>query len=734
MSSCLRTSDDLNAEADLDAEIMMDTDLMDNIPADMGELSSCNVGDKICSDDLLLVCNSSSEWEESSCEAGLMCRTEENEAGCFETAECGDGYLDENEECDDGNTENEVCYPFELNCEFCDSSCRIEQFSYGFCGDGIVNHPNEVCDGGNDCMANCQFAPCHELEGGCPDLQWVTLEAGQVLMGSEEGEANELPVKQIDIATFDLMKSEITIALYRQCIEATICELPEFNGNFCLWTSFPEDKENYPMNCLSWHNVLQFATWVGARLPTESEWEYAAKGQGNQQSYPWGNEMISCAFVGFEGCVGYPQAVCSKPSGHTPQGICDMAGSVEEWVMDQYYPTLDRKSLDGKGDCYIDCPSNIHHPYYVHYNDEDQVLGKLGRIARSVRGGNWLDTPEDLSTSARSGFGSSANNQNTGGRLARSGECGDGAIQIGESCDDGNLRTESCNADQPNCLVCNEQCELVIGQQGTCGDGYVNQGEMCDGEDFCTFDCQWAPCMNAENGCPNLHYVPIEGGRFRIGYDGNPVSAPSHEVTVPSFKIMRSELTLAMYQPCVDSGWCMPILEQRDIPVALTWQQAMVYAAWVGARLPSEAEWEYTATSQGKDILYPWGNVTPSCSTANISVRNSSGDVQYCNNRNIEPSCRRSGESEQGVCGLVGNLQELVVDEWYMNYEGAPTDGSGRCSETCPRNANDYNPELLVRRVLRGGGVFQYSNESRVTLREASRSDGSYGIRLVKDQ
>jgi formylglycine-generating enzyme required for sulfatase activity len=91
---------------------------------------------------------------------------------------------------------------------------------------------------------------------------------------------------------------------------------------------------------VDWHQAKAYCSWLGKRLPTEAEWEYAARSGGQAITYPWGNALPSCNLaVMANGCgSGSTLAVCGKTPGNTAQGICDMAGNVWEWVEDAYGP------------------------------------------------------------------------------------------------------------------------------------------------------------------------------------------------------------------------------------------------------------------------------------------------------------------------------------------------------------------------------------------------------------
>ena len=177
-------------------------------------------------------------------------------------------------------------------------------------------------------------------------------------MGSDTGDKDEVPVHRVKVRAFFLSKSEVTVGQYRDCVESGKCTEPA-TTSYCNWGK--EDRHNHPVNCLDWHQARVFCAWDEGRLPSESEWEYAARSRGKKRKYPWGNSPPTCRWVVMDdgktkgsagdetdGCgENHTWPVCSKISSNTAQGLCDMAGNVFEWVEDCWHPRYKNAPADG---------------------------------------------------------------------------------------------------------------------------------------------------------------------------------------------------------------------------------------------------------------------------------------------------------------------------------------------------------------------------------------------------
>lgn len=160
----------------------------------------------------------------------------------------------------------------------------------------------------------------------------------------------------------------MTVAEYRACVLAEACTPVPLDKKGCYYKH--SDKSDYPINCVSWKQARDFSHWVGGELPSEVQWEYAARSAGQFTHYPWGKQKADCEkaiirkskpskqSVKLKGCgknTAWP--ICSKSSGMSQQGLCDMIGNLWEWTLDEYRPNYDSKQLNDLPVCTTkECP------------------------------------------------------------------------------------------------------------------------------------------------------------------------------------------------------------------------------------------------------------------------------------------------------------------------------------------------------------------------------------------
>ena len=222
-------------------------------------------------------------------------------------------------------------------------------------------------------------------------------------MGSNNGETDEQPVHQVEVRSFQIMRSEVTISMYRSCVDAGACSSLSTFSAACTWSETPTDKESYPANCMTWFQLRDFAAWVGARLPSEAEWEFAARSAGGEATYPWGDEAPSCERATFMGCSQGTTVVCSLSSDRTSQGLCDMAGNIWEWIQDEYHDSYNGAPETGSAWC----------------STEDCSAEMVSAPFRVLRGGYWSGETNYLRTTYRNSASPIVEYGFRGGRLAR---------------------------------------------------------------------------------------------------------------------------------------------------------------------------------------------------------------------------------------------------------------------------------------------------------------------------
>jgi formylglycine-generating enzyme required for sulfatase activity len=185
--------------------------------------------------------------------------------------------------------------------------------------------------GGSGGSSGAGFACPSEAEPG----EMTAVPAGDFLMGcneevDDECEDDERPLHTVSLSAFEIDVTEVTQEQYAACVTAGDCPQPE-----CEWDC---ERTEYPASCLTFAAARTYCTWAGKRLPTEAEWEKAARGEDGAK-YPWGNDAPTCELTNMGGCGEAALPVGSVPDGASPYGVLDMSGNMVEFVADWYSPT-----------------------------------------------------------------------------------------------------------------------------------------------------------------------------------------------------------------------------------------------------------------------------------------------------------------------------------------------------------------------------------------------------------
>ena len=176
--------------------------------------------------------------------------------------------------------------------------------------------------------------------------------------------------RSVEVGPFRLDKFEVTNALYANFVRATNGPEPPF------WRKVHFTGPHLPVVGVTWEEARAYCVWAGKRLPTESEWEYAAQGAGKGRLYPWGNtQRDRNAVFGLSPDAGGPKAVGRRPEGASIHGVEDLAGNVWEWVEDEF----------------------------KNGSEDAQPIRRNERVLRTLKGGSWVNGWWALASSHRTG-------------------------------------------------------------------------------------------------------------------------------------------------------------------------------------------------------------------------------------------------------------------------------------------------------------------------------------------
>jgi formylglycine-generating enzyme required for sulfatase activity len=209
-------------------------------------------------------------------------------------------------------------------------------------------------------------------------MKLVFVPAGEFIMGSETRD-DEMPIHKVSLDAFWIDQTEVTNAMYAKCVADGACEEPTSKESRTHSDYYDNPEfDNYPVIYVEWNMAKAYCEWVDRRLPTEAEWEKAARGDDGR-TYPWGSESPNENLLNYAANIGDTTEVGRYSNGKSVYGTLDMAGNVYEWVGSLYQP----------------------YPYNAEDGRED-LDSKRGRV---YRGGSWNDSDDVVRSANRADFG-----------------------------------------------------------------------------------------------------------------------------------------------------------------------------------------------------------------------------------------------------------------------------------------------------------------------------------------
>jgi len=234
------------------------------------------------------------------------------------------------------------------------------------------------------------------------------VESGPFWMGDVNGYPDACPMRQVTLSDYSIDQYEVTHAKWQSCVDAGVCPEPKEH----CWSMMLEEglnSDNMPVTCVTWQEAADYCEWADGRLPTEAEWEKAARGTSGAE-WPWGSTPPDCNLANYRFSSTYCFSGVIEVGHYTnqmsPYGLYDMVGNAWEWVADWYDPEIYTSGVDTD-------PTGTS-------CDDGKEYDPLGGLCtfRVVRGGAFNTTKETTRTHRRSIAEPWVPDQNMGFRCA----------------------------------------------------------------------------------------------------------------------------------------------------------------------------------------------------------------------------------------------------------------------------------------------------------------------------
>jgi formylglycine-generating enzyme required for sulfatase activity len=478
----------------------------------------------------------------------------------------------------------------------------------------------------------------------------------------------ESPRHSVTLDGFWIDEAEVTNEQFARCVADDICSAPSELSSYTHDSYYGNSQyDDYPVIYVDWDDARSYCEWVGGRLPTEAEWEYAARGPDGTV-YPWGNDPPNDTLLNYNQNVGDTREVGSYPDGASWVGALDMAGNVWEWVADWWrdYPSTAQTNPTGleTGDVKVlRGGSWRNYPYVMRSASRDRDYP----VNRDINFGFRCVTPTDTPTPSRPIAPSNVSLHDTWTRPTDGMEMvyvPGGTFEMGST------------DDEIDAVF--ERCEQDLGS-GECERSWFERESP---RHSVTLDSFWMDKTEVTNDqfegfvqATDYRTDAEKGGTGWISRDGS-----------------WSEVDGVDWQH--PNGPETSISDRTDHPVVqVSWNDARTYCQWAGGRLPTEAEWEYAARGQDGHA-HPWGNDPPRDTLLNYY--GNLGDT-------TQVGAYPRGASWVGAMDMAGNVWEWVAD----SYGEYPSEAQ----------TNPKGPETGDGKVLRGGAW----NNAGVYVRAAFR-------------